>query len=107
MSPVQIIAIILGVGVTLVAVALGTSAAPAALYGRYAQRWDFAPLTTTIIFSVYAGAALVAVLVTGAISDRFGRKPVLLSAVALILVGVIVLAGIFHPDSIAALADED
>lgn len=28
-------------------------------------------------------------------------------AVALILVGVIVLAGIFHPDSIAALASED
>ncbi len=75
---------------TLVAVALGTSGAPAALYGLYAQKWHFAPLTTTIVFSVYAGAALVAVLVTGAISDRYGRKPVLLAAIALILAGLVV-----------------
>jgi len=76
--------------ITATAVALGTSGAPAALYGLYAQRWHFAPLTTTIIFSVYAAAALVAVLVTGAISDRYGRKPVLLAALVLILVGLVV-----------------
>lgn len=74
----------------LVVVALGTSGAPAPLYGIYAHEWGFAPLTTTIVFAAYAGAALVAVLVTGAISDRFGRKPVLLSALALILVGLVV-----------------
>ncbi|MEH3033014.1 MAG: MFS transporter [Aeromicrobium erythreum] len=74
----------------LVVVALGTSGAPAPLYGIYAHDWGFAPLTTTIVFAAYAVAALVAVLVTGSISDRYGRKPVLLSALALILVGLVV-----------------
>ena len=73
---------------TLIAVALGTSGAPAALYGLYAEKWGFEALTTTIVFSVYAGAALIAVLVTGAISDRFGRKPVLIASTALILAGL-------------------
>ncbi|RYJ05067.1 MAG: MFS transporter, partial [Actinomycetales bacterium] len=41
-------------------VGLGTSGAPAPLYGIYAAKWGFAPLTTTIVFAVYAAAALVA-----------------------------------------------
>ena len=73
-----------------IAVALGTSGAPAPLYGIYAAEWHFAPLTTTIVFAVYAVAALVAVLVTGAISDRYGRKPVILSALGLIIAGLVV-----------------
>lgn len=73
---------------TLIAIALGTSGAPAALYGLYAEKWAFEELTTTIVFSVYAAAALIAVLVTGAISDRFGRKPVLITATLLILAGL-------------------
>lgn len=73
-------------------VALGTSGAPAPLYGIYADEWQYAPITTTIVFAVYAAAALVAVLTTGAISDRFGRKPVLLTAIALIFVGLAVFA---------------
>ncbi|KQY60796.1 MFS transporter [Aeromicrobium sp. Root495] len=74
----------------ILVVGLGTSGAPAPLYGIYAAEWGFAPLTTTIVFAVYAAAALVAVLVTGSISDRYGRRPVLLTAVGLILVGLVV-----------------
>ena len=74
---------------TLVSVALGTSGAPAALYGTYAEKWHFEEITTTVIFSVYAGAALIAVLVTGSISDRYGRRPVLISAIVLILAGLV------------------
>lgn len=84
----------------LLAVALGVSGVPAPLYGVYAQDWGFAPLTTTIVFAAYAVAALVAVLVTGAVSDRFGRRPVLLVAVVLVLVGL----GLFMAaDSVAWL----
>lgn len=74
----------------LVAVSLGVSGAPAPLYGLYAEEFGFEPLTTTIVFAVYAFAALVSVLVSGTISDRYGRRPVLGLATTLILVGLVV-----------------
>lgn len=77
-----------GMLLALVAVSLGVSGAPAPLYALYAQEWGFAPLTTTIVFAVYAVAALAAVLVTGSISDRYGRRPVLMAAALLILAGL-------------------
>ncbi|MDT9593468.1 MFS transporter [Nocardioides zeae] len=76
----------------LTAVMLGVSGAPAPLYGIYAEQWGFAPITTTVVFAVYAAAALSSVLVTGAISDRYGRRPVLLVAIVLVLVGLVVFA---------------
>jgi len=84
----------------LAAVGLGVSAAPAPLYGIYASDWGFAPITTTVVFAAYAVAALVAVLVVGALSDRFGRRPVLLTAVGLVLAGLAVFA---LADGVAAL----
>ncbi|MGN6250688.1 MAG: MFS transporter [Marmoricola sp.] len=74
----------------LLAVSLGVSGAPAPLYGLYAARWGLAPITTTVIFAVYAVGALAAVLVAGVISDRVGRKPPLLVAVAAMVVGLVV-----------------
>lgn len=71
-------------------VALGVSGAPAPLYGLYQKEWHFSPLTTTFVFAVYAFAALVAVLVSGRISDVVGRKPVLLGAIATMIVGLVV-----------------
>ncbi|MBF6173936.1 MFS transporter [Nocardia blacklockiae] len=71
-------------------VALGVSGAPAPLYGLYQKQWHFTPLTTTVVFAVYAIAALAAVLVSGKISDVVGRKPVLLGAIATMVVGLVV-----------------
>ncbi|MFI5718398.1 MFS transporter [Nocardia sp. NPDC051750] len=71
-------------------VALGVSGVPAPLYGLYEQEWHLSPLTTTIVFAVYAVAALVAVLVSGRISDVVGRKPVLLGAFATMIAGLVV-----------------
>ncbi|WP_225726424.1 MULTISPECIES: MFS transporter [unclassified Nocardia] len=71
-------------------VALGVSGAPAPLYGLYQREWHFSPLTTTFVFAVYAVAALVAVLVSGRISDVVGRKPVLLGSFGIMVVGLIV-----------------
>ncbi|MFI1917144.1 MFS transporter [Nocardia sp. NPDC020380] len=71
-------------------VALGVSGAPAPLYGLYQQSWHFSALTTTFVFATYAVAALGAVLVSGRISDVVGRKPVLLGAFGLMIVGLVV-----------------
>ncbi|MEV0060281.1 MFS transporter [Nocardia sp. NPDC050718] len=72
------------------AVALGVSGAPAPLYGIYQTEWHFSPLTTTMVFAVYAVAALGAVLVSGRISDVVGRKPVMVAAFATMILGLVV-----------------
>ncbi|GAA5055971.1 MFS transporter [Nocardia callitridis] len=71
-------------------VALGVSGVPAPLYGVYEAEWHLSPLTTTIVFAVYAVAALAAVLVSGKISDVVGRKPVLLGAFVIMVLGLVV-----------------
>jgi len=84
----------------LSAVALGVSGLPAPLYGIYEANWHLSPLATTIVFAVYALAALAAVLVSGRISDVVGRKPVLLGALVALLIGL----GVFLvADSMAML----
>lgn len=70
-------------------VALGVSGLPAPLYGIYESTWHLSPLATTIVFAVYAFAALAAVLVSGRISDVVGRKPVLLGALVALIVGLV------------------
>jgi MFS family permease len=81
-------------------VALGVSGLPAPLYGIYEENWHLSPLATTIVFAVYALAALGAVLVSGRISDVVGRKPVLLGALVALLIGL----GVFLvADSMAML----
>lgn len=79
-----------GLVLTLTAIALGVSGMPAPLYGIYQSEWHLTPLTTTVVFAVYAFAALAAVLVSGTISDAVGRKPVLLVATATLVLGLVV-----------------
>jgi MFS family permease len=69
-------------------VALGVSGLPAPLYGMYEEQWHLSPLSTTLVFAVYAIAALGAVLVSGRVSDVIGRKPVLLGALVAMIVGL-------------------
>jgi MFS family permease len=61
---------------------LAGSAAPTPLYALYQREWGFSPITTTIVFGVYAVAVLVALLIVGSLSDHIGRRPVLLTAIA-------------------------
>ena len=76
--------------IALLAVALGVSGAPAPLYGIYQREWHLAPLTTTLVFAVYAFAALGSVLVAGKMSDKFGRKPLLVAAAVAMIVGLVI-----------------
>jgi MFS family permease len=59
---------------------LAGSAAPTPLWSVYAARWGFTPITTTVVFAVYAIAVLAALLTVGSISDYVGRRSVLFVA---------------------------
>ena len=61
---------------------LASSAAPTPLYAIYQAQWHFTPITTTVVFGVYAVAVLAALLTLGRLSDHVGRRPVLLTAIA-------------------------
>ena len=67
---------------SLVVSLLAASGAPTPLYDIYQQRWGFSPVTTTIVFGVYALAVLASLLTLGRLSDYVGRRPVLLAALA-------------------------
>jgi MFS family permease len=66
---------------SLIVTLLAASAAPTPLYAIYQARWDFTPITTTIVFGVYAVAVLASLLTLGKLSDHIGRRPVLLAAI--------------------------
>ena len=71
---------------------LAASSAPTPLYATYAAKWHFSPITTTVVFGVYAIAVLLSLLVLGRLSDHIGRRPMLLVALALQIVAAMVLA---------------
>ncbi|MFD4553936.1 MFS transporter [Streptomyces sp. NPDC058469] len=61
---------------------LAASSAPTPLYATYQAEWGFTPITTTVVFGVYAIAVLSGLLVFGKLSDHVGRRPVLITAIA-------------------------
>jgi MFS family permease len=71
---------------------LAASSAPTPLYAVYQAEWGFSPITTTIVFGVYAVSVLVALLTVGKLSDHVGRKPVLLVTLLVQVVTMIILA---------------
>ncbi|ANI41433.1 MFS transporter [Mycolicibacterium vaccae] len=83
----------------LAAIMLGATL-PTPMYDLYGQQLHFSVLTTTVIFAVYAGGVLGALLLFGRWSDVVGRRPMLLAA-ALLAIGssVVFLAA----DSVTAL----
>ena len=60
------------------------------MYALYAEHMHFAVLTTTVIYSTYAGGVLFALLAFGRWSDAIGRRPVLLAGVALAICSAVV-----------------
>ncbi|MEU7750281.1 MFS transporter [Micromonospora sp. NPDC049171] len=69
---------------------LAASAAPTPLYGLYQQRWHFSPVTTTVVFAVYALAVLASLLTFGRLSDHVGRRPVLAVAIVVQMLSLVV-----------------
>ena len=77
---------------SLIVALLASSAAPTPLYAIYQARWHFTPITTTVVFGVYAMAVLAALLTLGKLSDHVGRRPVLLTAIAVHAGSLIIFA---------------
>lgn len=68
------------------------SGIPSPLYPLYAEHWDLLPLTMSMIFSVYILGLAITLLMTGALSDHVGRRPVAFAALFFAVVATAVLA---------------
>jgi hypothetical protein len=74
------------------------STAPSSLYGLIERRDALAPLTTTIVYAVYAVGVVVSLLLVGHVSDWYGRRTVLIPALAVAVVaGAVVREGPVAP----------
>lgn len=80
-----------GIGYLMAILLLGTNM-PTALYGIYRAEFGFSPVTQTAIFAVYAAALVPTLFVFGPLSDRIGRRPILVVALLAGAVGAAVLA---------------
>lgn len=64
-------------------VAMAFAALPTPLYPLYAQRDSYPAAAVTIVFSVYAIGVMAALYLGGHLSDRLGRRTILLTALAI------------------------
>ncbi|MFE4825439.1 MFS transporter [Streptomyces sp. NPDC056672] len=65
------------------AIGMAGTTLPTPLYGLYREQLGFSELLVTVVFAVYAIGVISALLVAGDYSDEAGRRPVLLTALAL------------------------
>ncbi|WSW72149.1 MFS transporter [Streptomyces sp. NBC_00996] len=61
-------------------VLMAAASAPSPIYPLHRERWGFSVTMVTVVFAVYVVGLLGALLTLGAVSDRLGRRPVLLAA---------------------------
>ncbi|MCI4373593.1 MAG: MFS transporter, partial [Thermoplasmata archaeon] len=66
---------------------------PTPLYVVYQKLWGFSPTILTAVFAAYAFGLLITLLLFRRLSDRFGRKKVLLAGVLVALVSTLVFLG--------------
>jgi predicted MFS family arabinose efflux permease len=66
------------------------STAPSALYGLYERQLHLSSLTITLVYAVYALGVVASLLFVGHLSDWYGRRAVLIPAVALAAVAALV-----------------
>ena len=73
----------------VIGLALYASATPSALYGLYEARWHFSTPVGTLVYGIYAAGVLASLLLIGGLSDRVGRRPVLLGSLSFLLVAMV------------------
>src|SRR4029077_14448639 len=60
-----------------------SGAAPTPLYQEYQSQFGLSPFMITVIFATYVLCLLLALLTVGSLSDFIGRRPAILSALAM------------------------
>jgi len=83
----------------LLALLCGSNLA-APLYAVYGQRFGFSKAMLALIFATYTLVLVPALLACGQLSDRFGRRPVILAGLTAGIAGLVLFA---HADSVAWL----
>jgi MFS family permease len=63
-----------------------------ALYDGYASRFGFSSLLLTLVFATYAALLVPSLLLFGRLSDRLGRRPVMLAGMAAACCGLVLFA---------------
>lgn len=76
---------------SLAALLLGANLA-SPLYGVYRERFGFDSLMLTLVFAVYALVLAPSLLVFGELSDRVGRRPVILGGLVLGVIALVLFA---------------
>jgi MFS family permease len=66
------------------------STAPSSLYGPYEQQEHLTSLTITIVYAVYAIGIVASLLLAGHVSDWYGRRAVMLPALAIAVAAAVV-----------------
>jgi MFS family permease len=56
---------------------MASSVAPSPLYVVYQEEWGFSAATLTVVYAVYMGPLVLALLTVGGLSDIIGRRPIL------------------------------
>jgi MFS family permease len=78
---------------SIIGLALFTSGTPSPLYQTYRALWGFSSVVLTLVYATYAFGVLASLLLAGTVSDRVGRRPVLIVALtALMLTTVVFVA---------------
>lgn len=65
------------------------ASAPSPFYPQFARQLGLLPVATTLIFAIYAFTMLAALLLTGALSDIVGRRPVIAVGAVLLVVSIV------------------
>jgi MFS family permease len=65
---------------------------PSPLYGLYRERDGLSALTITVVYAIFAGGTIAALLAVPALAGRIGRRGVMLAAVATMMVAAGLLA---------------
>lgn len=71
-------------------VAMAFSAVPTPLYALYQRRDHFSAFTVSIVFAAYAVGVVVSLFLAGHLSDRLGRRTILIPALLLEVVAALV-----------------
>lgn len=81
-----------GISAAVVAHTLWTSAAPAMIYPLYAAQWHLSMTVLAVIFGLYPLSVVLTMLMSAGLSDRLGRKHVMLGGLVSSAAGVLMFA---------------